>query len=174
MWYNVDMKKMVMIVGVVVIGAVFFVAQVKALEISSERKNAIVTRCDIIKDDLKNLQHRDSRARIYLGRYYENILNKFITPLNMRLVENNLVNNDLIGNQDNFAKTRTNFIIDYIEYQKVLENLVATDCKNEPAKFYERLESARLKRGIVSKDVSKLRALAGEQLNLVDVLKGTL
>ncbi len=44
MWYNVDMKKTVMIVGVVVIGAVFFVAQVKALEISSERKNAIVTR----------------------------------------------------------------------------------------------------------------------------------
>ena len=168
------MRKMVIVVGVFIVGVMLLVARVKAIEISDEQKDVIVARCDAIKNDLKNLQHRDSRARVYLGRYYENILNKFITPLNVRLVENNLADSGLISNQDNFAKTRTNFIIDYIEYQKVLENLVVTDCREEPAKFYERLENARLKRGIVSKDVSKLRALAEEQINLVDALKGAL
>ena len=77
-------------------------------------------------------------------------------------------------NFQSFFYRHTNFIIDYVEYQKTLEDLVATDCKNEPTKFYERLENVRLKRGVVSKDVSKLRKLAGEQMDLVDALKGTL
>ena len=175
MCYNMNMKKTVMIVGaLLMVGILVKPVNVGAAELSDKQKDSIVEHCDTIKENLKSLQHRDSRARVYLGRYYEIILNKFITPLNMRLVENNLVDNKLMDNQNNFSKMRTNFIIDYVEYQKTLEDLVATDCKNEPTKFYERLENVRLKRGVVSKDVSKLRKLAGEQMDLVDALKGTL
>lgn len=135
--------------------------------ISDSQRSNIVNRCDTLKDNLRVMQRNDSRARVYLGRYYENILNKFMVPLNMRLVENNLSTNALIDNQNDFVRTRTNFIIDYIEYQKTLESLVATDCRTEPEKFYELLEQARVKRGIVAEDAARLKSLAVDNLELV-------
>ncbi len=142
--------------------------------ISEEQKTAIVSRCDTIKEDLKIVQHSDSRARVYLGRYYETILNKFITPLNVRLVENNLFNSDLMNNQNVFTDKRAEFMEDFISYQKTLDELVAVDCKNEPEKFYETLMSARKKRKTVAEDVKKLNSLANKQIGLVKILKGKL
>lgn len=169
------MKKKILVLAFVLV-AVFLVmtSNTQAVEISDERETAIINKCDSIKETLKKVQHDDSKARVYLGRYYETILNKFITPLNVRLVDNNLSDNNLIDNQNNFVNTRTNFIIDYIEYQKALESLVAMDCKTEPEKFYTKLDSVRLKRKVVSEDAIKLKTLAEEQVNLVNILKGTL
>ena len=92
----------------------------------------------------------------------------------MRLVENNLSNADLISNQNDFAKTRTNFMIDYVEYQKDLEDLVATNCKESPEVFYEKLVKTREKRGLVAKDAAKLRKLALEQVEDLRVLEAKL
>lgn len=142
-----------------------------AVALSEAQKVAIVERCDVIKDDLRSLQRSDSKARVYLGRYYEVILTKFITPLNIRLVENNLLSTGFINNQNDFNKARTNFVIDYVEYQKGLEDLVSVDCKNEPEGFYERLGAVREKRAVVAGDVAKLRKLAGTQLELVQALR---
>ena len=69
-------------------------------EISSAKKSAIVKNCEIMQQDLKNLQRIDSRTRVYLGRYYESILTKYITPLNVRLVENSLSSDTFINNQN--------------------------------------------------------------------------
>ena len=145
-----------------------------ATEITTERKNAIIDNCENIKAMLVNLQHEDSRVRVYLGRYYETIISKFITPLNVRLVENNLSSSGLIDNQNDFAKVRADFMIDYIEYQKGLEELVATNCKDEPEVFYEKLEKVRDKRKIVAKDATKIRSLASKQIDLVLKLKESL
>lgn len=130
--------------------------------------------CESIRDDLKALQRSDSRARVYLGRYYETILTKFITPLNVRLVENNLSSTDFIDNQNDFNRTKTNFVIDYIEYQKVLEDLTLSDCNKEPEKFYEKLVNARAKRKIVVEDTVKLRKLISKHLELVNGLEARL
>ena len=131
----------------------------------------IQDRCDAIHEELKVLQRNDSRARVYLGRYYETILNRFITPLNVRLVENNLSSTSFINNQNDFNKARTNFMIDYVEYQKGLEDLVATDCKENPEQFYEKLVDVRTKRATVADDTARLRKLAGRHLDLVKELK---
>ena len=131
----------------------------------------IQDRCDAIHEELKVLQRNDSRARVYLGRYYETILNRFITPLNVRLVENNLSSTSFINNQNDFNKARTNFMIDYVEYQKGLEDLVATDCKENPGQFYEKLVDVRMKRATVADDTARLRKLAGRHLDLVKELK---
>lgn len=139
-----------------------------------EQKSVVVDHCDAIKDNLKTLQRTDSRTRVYLGRYYETILVNFITPLNIRLVENNISNNKLIDNQTNFVSRRNSFVNDYVAYQQALEELVNTDCKNEPEKFYERLQLAREKRKVVNKDVINLRALTDEQQKLVEELKNGL
>ena len=143
-------------------------------QLTEEQKNVIVDHCDTIKDSLKSLQRTDSRARVYLGRYYETILTNFITPLNLRLVENNISNPKLIENQTSFATKRSEFVNDYIFYQQALEELVNTNCKNEPEKFYERLVAVREKRKTVNNDVLKLRGLTDEQKKLVEELKNGL
>lgn len=139
--------------------------------ITDSQKAIIVDHCDTIKDSLKSLQRVDSRTRVYLGRYYETILTNFITPLNLRLVENNISNPELLDNQTNFANKRTSFVNDFIVYQQALEELVNVNCKSEPDRFYKKLLVAREKRAIVNKDVSKLRSYTDEQMKLVEGLK---
>ena len=145
-----------------------------ARAVSEKQEAAIVEKCSAIRDSLETVQHLDTRARVYLGRYYEAILTKFMTPLNMRLVENNLSESKMIENQSNFVKTRTIFTVDYIEYQKAMDGLVATSCENEPGKFYDKLVEVRNKRAIVAKDTVRMRTLMTEHVNLVKELRGTL
>lgn len=142
--------------------------------LTDEQRGTIVDHCDAMKDNLKLLQRTDSRARVYLGRYYETILTNFITPLNVRLVDNNLSNAALIDNQANFSSRRTRFVNDYISYQQELEELVNTDCKNNPDEFYENLLDARATRAVVNRDVMRLREFAGQQVKLVEELKNGL
>lgn len=142
--------------------------------ISKSQENAISSHCEEIKENLKNLQKTDARARVYLGGYYESILTKFITPLNVRLVENNLSNAELVENQNNFADAKTLFSNDFISYQQNLEELVGTNCVDEPGNFYEKLVKVRQKRKIVEQDVLKLRGLISTHVKFVNQLKGKL
>lgn len=148
-----------------------FCACTPVFAISEERKNVISERCEIIRDNLKDVQRSDSRVRIYLGRYYETILNKFMIPLNLRLVENNLSETDLIKNQNDFNEARTDFINNYVTYQKSLEELVMSDCKADPESFYNKLVDVRQKRAIVNDEANKLRELAGWQMDFTRMLK---
>ena len=142
-----------------------------ALAISETQEKAIVDHCEEIKNDLRNVQKLDARTRVYLGGYYETILTKFITPLNVRLVENNMSSTGLIDNQDQLVKKRMVFVNDYIMYQQGLEDLVGANCKTEPTNFYEKLIEVRAKRKIVNQDVAKIRELISEQVKLVKGLR---
>ena len=142
--------------------------------LTEAQRSTIVDHCDTIRDNLKSLQRVDSRARVYLGRYYETILTSFITPLNIRLVENNISNTGLMDNQTKFAARRNQFVNDYIVYQQELEELVNTNCKTEPEKFYQNLVEAREKRAVVNRDVVRLRQMTGEQVRLVEELRSVL
>lgn len=143
-------------------------------ELTEAQRSVIMDHCDTIRDSLKSLQRTDSRARVYLGRYYETILTSLMTPLNVRLVENNISNTGLMDNQTKFAARRNQFVNDYIIYQQELEELVNTNCKTEPEKFYQNLVEAREKRATVNRDVVRLRQMTSEQVRLVEELKKTL
>lgn len=162
---------MVLAISATLSGNVYAEGEEETEQITAEQKNVIIDHCDTMKDSLKSLQKSDSRARVYLGQYYETILSKFITPLNLRLVENNISEPKLLENQTNFAARRSRFTNDYITYQQALEELVNVNCKNEPEKFYEKLNSTREKRQIVNRDVQKMRELTDEQVKLVRTLR---
>lgn len=144
------------------------------MAITEAQSTAIVDNCSSIKEDLKSLQKADSRARIYLGGYYETILVKFITPLNVRLVENNLSNASLVENQNNFAGGKMVFANDFVNYQQELELLINIDCKKEPESFYEKLKVVREKRKTMVQDVAKMRTLISKHVKLVEDLEGSL
>lgn len=159
-------KKWLLLIGVII-----SMISVPVSAISEAQKNAIIDHCAAIQNDLKNLQRDDSRTRVYLGRYYETVLTKYITPLNVRLVENILSNDNLVNNQNDLVKTRMSFNANYVEYQKALESLVSVDCKTEPERFYRKLTGVREKRQIVAEDVTKLRKIITTQISLVESLK---
>lgn len=142
--------------------------------ISEAQESAIKDHCESIRDDLKKLQRADSRTRVYLGGYYETILSKFVMPLNVRLVENNLSTASFVENQNKFADARTAFATDFITYQQELEELITIDCKREPGRFYDKLQKTRQKRKIVEQGTQKIRNLISEHTKLVDKLKGNL
>ena len=139
--------------------------------VTEGQENAIKDHCDTIKESLRLVQRDDSRARVYLGGYYENILTKYITPLNVKLVESNLSNASFVENQNKFATTRGAFATDFVNYQKGLEELTQMDCKVEPGKFYEKLVSVRKKRKVVEQDVKKMREIITEHVKLVEDLR---
>ena len=140
--------------------------------ISDGQKSAIEKNCETIRDNLKKVQKEDSRTRVYLGGYYETILSKFITPLNVRLVENNLSSAELVENQNDFATSRGVFVSDFITYQQGLEELVGMDCKEKPEEFYNQLAVVRQKRKIMMQDTLKIRSLISRHIRLVEGLKG--
>ena len=137
------------------------------LAISGEQRDAIYDHCATIQEGLKSVQRTDARARVYLGSYYEKVLTKFITQLNLRLVENNISDAGLIENQAATAAAREKFNEDFVEYQKGLEGLIATDCKAEPERFYEELLVVREKRAAVKNDAAKVKKRILEHVSLV-------
>ena len=153
--------------ALVLVSMLLALAPVSVGASSEARKEAISKNCSTIIESLKELQHEDSKTRVYLGRYYEVIQLRFITPFNVRLSENTLSNDSFVNNQNDFNKGRENFMIDFIEYQKMLERLIATDCKNRPAEFYDNLVKTRELRKIVESDTKSIYKLANDHLDLV-------
>lgn len=144
------------------------------LAVAEEVQAGIRENCTAIKENLAKVQKTDARARVYLGRYYETVLTKFVVPLNLRLVENNLSAADLVGNQTKMAEARALFVDDYVNYQKELESLVATSCEEKAGEFYQQLVKVRKKRKIVEQDVLKVRNLISEHVKLAGELRGKL
>lgn len=153
--------------AVVLVSVLMSFAPVSVGAISESKKEAISKNCSTIVENLKELQHEDSKTRVYLGKYYEVLQLRFITPFNVRLSENTLSNDSFVNNQNDFNKGRENFMIDFIEYQKMLERLIAADCKNRPAEFYDVLVKTRELRKIVESDTKSIYKLANDHLDLV-------
>ena len=148
-----------------------FFLSAPAYAISETQEKAIQNHCDSIKEVLKNIQKDDSRTRVYLGAYYEAVISKFVTPLNVRLVENSLSSASLVENQNKLADTRSRFIDDFVSYQQSLEELILMDCHKDSQKFYDKLEKVRTSRKTVEQDTSKIRTLVTDHVKLVTQLR---
>lgn len=142
--------------------------------LSETQEDVIVKKCNTIQETLKMVQKKDARVRVYLGSLYEKILTKYIVPLNVRLVENNVTNVALIENQNAFVEARILFMDDFVNYQRYLEELTAMSCKTNPQEFYDKLELVRIKREKMTEDVGKMSGLIAKQKALVVNLKENL
>jgi len=165
-------RKKCLIFGLsLVFTAGFGVNTFAAEEMSVTKKESIVEHCDAIRDSLEATQHTDSYARTYLGALYDAILNRFIMPLNVRLLKNNAAIEELTKIQADFVAERAEFNADFVLYSKELENLINIDCKDEPEEFYAQLEKTRVKRAVVDEDTKKLEKLVFEQKQIVAALR---
>ncbi len=142
-------------------------------EINSEKLENIKMDCQSIKQTLKRIQNIDKNTRISIGRSYQSILSDFITPLNIRLVKNNISNGELSAIQSRFVDARETFNRDYIAYSQEFETLLNIDCKNEPENFYNQLVKTREKRAEVAASAKIVRGIITKHYNEVEALKNT-
>ena len=129
----------------------------------SEAKLDIISKsCDKTVKSLKDLQKSDTRTRTSIGPVYEKLQNKFIVPLNVRLVSNSFSIPELITVQAEFVASKATFYQDFTKYSQYLEDLIAIDCKTSPSDFYKQLELVREKRSIVHQDVKNLNEILSD------------
>lgn len=145
-----------------------------ASALSDTQKSTIVKNCEDIKTELRLVQRQDAKSRVHLGTYYDKIMTNFVTPLNVKLVENNLSNANFIDNQNSLAKTKAAFANDFTKYQQMLEELVALDCKTDPEKFYNELLDVRQRRKTMEQDILTMRRLISEHIGLVEKVRSKL
>lgn len=132
--------------------------------LSSEKSGAISQHCASIKQALKSLQKTDARSRSYLGSSYETIISKFISPMNMRLIDSGQPNANLTDLHSTILEVRKNFTQSYTSYSQSLEELISANCQLDPEGFYHHLIETREKRAEVSSLSTSLRNLFSEYL----------
>jgi hypothetical protein len=127
--------------------------------LSENQKNIISQYCASMVQGFKTLQHVDVDNRVKLGSRYETAISKFMTPLNLRIVKNNLFVPELVDLQKTFADRRASFNNNFTVYSKHLKELISIDCQNYPEDFYNKLVETRKAREYVHQDVVYLNSI---------------
>ncbi len=159
------------LVSMALIMSPVFAATPKLTEAQSTK---ISQNCGAIRQKLENLQRMDSKTYSYYQTIYETIATRFVKPLNLRLVDNNMSNAELLNLQTSLATHEKNFSDDFIIYNKTLDELKKIDCKVEPDTFYEKLVEVRTSRGALAKDIEKLNSFIVSTVKSIEILKGSL
>ena len=136
----------------------------------TERGN-ISMNCASIQTSLKNVQRNDSKTRVILGTNYQTLLSNYISPLNVRLIKNNLPDSTLISIQSETITSRNSFTNLFVTYSQRLESLISIDCKNQPDTFYSELENVRFLRSQLEESVNKVNTALSNHLKTVNQLR---
>lgn len=136
----------------------------------TERGN-ISMNCASIQTSLKNVQRNDSKTRVILGTNYQTLLSNYISPLNVRLIKNNLPDSTLISIQSETITSRNSFTNLFVTYSQRLESLISIDCKNQPDTFYSELENVRFLRSQLEESVNKVNTALSSHLKTVNQLR---
>lgn len=136
----------------------------------TERGNISMS-CASIQTSLKNIQRNDSKTRVILGTNYQTLLSNYISPLNVRLIKNNLPDSTLISIQSEAITSRNSFTNLFVTYSQRLESLISIDCKNQPDAFYSELENVRYLRSQLEESVNKVNTALSNHLKTVNQLR---
>ena len=136
----------------------------------TERGNISMS-CASIQTSLKNIQRNDSKTRVILGTNYQTLLSNYISPLNVRLIKNNLPDSTLISIQSEAITSRNSFTNLFVTYSQRLESLISIDCINQPDTFYSELENVRFLRSQLEESVNKVNTALSNHLKTVNQLR---
>ena len=172
------------IIPFLVVGATFSIFQTKPVYAEEYNLNSVVHKklndlergnisagCASIQVRLRNLQKNDSKTRVLLGTNYQTLLTNYLSPLNVRLIKNNLPDPNLSRIQTEMFASRNEFTNLFITYSQNLEALISLDCKNQPNDFYYELENVRFLREKLEDSVTKTNNIISSHLQAVDQLK---
>ena len=146
-------------------------ADTPKVKLTDDQRGEISMNCSSIKSSLKKLQVSDAKIRSLLGANYQTILNSYITPFNLRLVNNNQTLGDLSDLQSNFVLQKNDFHSLYIAYSQQFENLLSVDCQKNPDDFYNQLLTTRESRKELNQKVNELTSTAEKYLSEINKIE---
>lgn len=136
--------------------------------------SSVSQNCDSIKTGLHKLQVADTSTRIYLGGLYQETIDYFIVPLNLRLTKNSLISNSFVTSQKTTISEKDFFTRYFVEYSREFEGLLNADCRNNPTDFLDRLSATQTKRHELEKATDRMRDNFLTHRNLVVSLRSAL
>lgn len=139
--------------------------------LSEEQRGAISMNCTSLKSSLHALQRSDSALRVHLGTTYQSILSRYLTPLNLRLVKNNLLSDELNSLLSEYSTKREAFNQQFISYSRQMESLLSIDCQSNPDEFYNQLLIVRTERANVGTAVFNLNGVLTRHIVAVKELQ---
>ena len=129
--------------------------------------------CEVVKLRLKQVQINDSLTRVNYGQAYESVIEKVLTPANTRLVANRYDASKLVSATTKFDEGLRRFRETYRAYKTKLDELVASDCKNNPIEFYSKLEVVRTARTGLNHQLAELNnQLNDYKISIKEVING--
>lgn len=118
----------------------------------------IRTRCSEIQTMLSHVHANDALLRVNRGQLYERISTKLMAPLNSRIVLNKLDSTALVTVTTKYETDLKKFRATYQAYEELLSDTMKINCVNQPTRFYDNLQQARVKRSEVHRSTQDLTA----------------
>ena len=150
----------------------FSTSSATALKLDDNRIGAISQNCSIIRERLRRIESAGAKSRVYLGTQYESIYSGLMSNFSLRLMRNGIANQDIADQQASFESERERFRNDFIGYSQELQTLIATDCRNEPEKFYQQLEKTRAKREDIAKSINRMNEIIAKHRKTILDIRG--
>ncbi len=158
------MKKLSLIIGIVIINLAFFgsvfadnIDENAAKQAEDLQKQLIKIKCSKIKFQIDKTKVNDRLTRVNYGQSYESILNNYMTPINLRLVENRYHKTDLLVKEThNFENNLNQFRSKYKKYYKKIDKLSNINCQENTDEFYKTLKEVQTSRKNVKQEIIEL------------------
>lgn len=128
-------------------------------------------RCDLILPNLRRLHTSDALLRVNVGQAYSGISNRLMSKLNSRLALNKIDSSKFVSIANDYELARKEFSGNYNEYEKKLDRLIKTDCKDKAEEFYDRLEGVREARLLLKESTDELSGLVTDYRVEVEKLR---
>jgi hypothetical protein len=135
---------------------------------SDEAIASVSDNCESIKLGLRHTQISDASSRTYLGDVYERALARHVTPLNIRLVRNNITAPESLASfQSRFASARAAFVGEYTRYARDYDQIMKIDCgkklsETSAVEFLLLLDSIRERRNLLREQTSHLSRMLSD------------
>ncbi|MDR0955854.1 MAG: hypothetical protein LBM73_01860 [Candidatus Nomurabacteria bacterium] len=149
------MKKFGLILAICLLALTGGSGVARAAGLTMTQTAAIRANCHSALTSLQQISRADAAGRINRGRGYDDIL-KLMYAFNARVAANKISAPTLSQLTDRAEKATDHFRADYDDYESDLENVLGKDCGDDPAGFYDQLETARAGRAKVHSDIGAI------------------
>jgi hypothetical protein len=175
------MRRNFFITGVICIG-IGLLSTVAHAEIttplSEQKQQTIASNCQSAQVALQQIEYNDAATRVNRGQGYEQLLNTYMIPMNIRVTSSTdhaLMLATLTNITARYQQSLKNFKKHYEEYDDMISKLIQQkSCANDPESFYNLLNEIRKKRTLLIEDITGLDQIASEYRSNILKLKEAL
>lgn len=144
------------LVSVVAVPMAVSAMETSEVQLTDENIRQIRSNCSATKSLLERVHNSDTLLRVNLGRQYETMSMRLMSPMNSRIASNRLDGSDLVATTASYETALTRFRENYKVYEQQLSRTMQIDCRQRPVEFYDELTKSREYRKQVRTEVENL------------------